>query len=619
MKQSLLLSLLTLSILCQAQLPTSLTGNWINQENNAWEYSFFEKFAIYDGKFWNYSVLKNKDKKATIALQQGEETLLLEINQKNDSLLTIKNGKQKSKKYILMHNCYPTYTVKDNTTFPQPDFHPDSAYITGYYHNFDRLDNLPDFLKQQFASAYFNVSVPNFITDEEDEYTAPIDSLGRFFITIPTMDTQEVWVDWERLNKMAILEPGDQLFLFADMKDLLPHESDKSRENYRKRNKQILWMGNNARINNELVQYNSPQLYVDREAEVKKNISDMEYLQICENVYQQQMHYLNDYIACHPTLSEKFRLHQNKHEKYRFANNLMQHRFDLNRNIGEQFQEGYMDYVNENFPLYDKDNYTFLRDYKSFLRDYVGYAGDTGPKEVMLKTQIPLTEHVFFYAKLSLVDSLIKEPVLKDWWTASLYYDLFDNERKPLHQQEMELFNQRISNPFLRERLLQINKYYAQIEEKGIQDESSLKNTDDLAHITNPDELFNKLIEAYRGKVIYLDFWGTWCSPCRENMKLAGAIEKEVADEDIIFMYFANYSPEQTWKNVIKEMNLTGKNIVHYRLPDNQQTMLEKKLSIRQFPSYLIVNKEGKLVNTNAPSPKEKERLVSELKKLANE
>ena len=63
-------------------------------------------------------------------------------------------------------------------------------------------------------------------------------------------------------------------------------------------------------------------------------------------------------------------------------------------------------------------------------------------------------------------------------------------------------------------------------------------------------------------------------------------------------------------------MNLTGENIVHYRLPDQQQNMLENKLSINSFPTYMIVDKEGNIVNHDAPSPRHKDELMAEINRL---
>jgi len=102
-------------------------------------------------------------------------------------------------------------------------------------------------------------------------------------------------------------------------------------------------------------------------------------------------------------------------------------------------------------------------------------------------------------------------------------------------------------------------------------------------------------------------------------MKLAGTIEEELHDKDVIFMYLANRSPEESWKNIVKEMNLTGDNIVHYRLPDRLQDMLEKHLSVYEFPTYMLIDKGGDPVNKKAPSPRQKELLIQDINRLLEE
>ena len=84
-------------------------------------------------------------------------------------------------------------------------------------------------------------------------------------------------------------------------------------------------------------------------------------------------------------------------------------------------------------------------------------------------------------------------------------------------------------------------------------------------------------------------------------------------------MYFANNSPETSWKNVIKEYHLTGKNVVHYRLPNEQQAMIERRFSIRSFPTYILMDKKGNIVNMKAPRPQQKEQLVNEITKFLNQ
>jgi len=656
-----------------AQVPTAITGNWINEKTNHWEYGFFENFAIHNCGFWNYQSVETKGNKTTIVLQQGTRTLQLEINNIKEGAVSIKNGKQKKQEYQLMQKRYPNYKTKDTSSFPTPEFKQDSATVIGYFRNFDKI---PQGLMERFGRNYFELAVLNFLTGEEDKFRTSIDTLGCFSITIPIINTQKMIADWERLGEMLVLEPNDTVFLFADINDIIFQESDGSWEGYSARDKQILWMGKNARINNELRQYNkAPWISVNRK-EIEKGVSDMEFLQLYEDIYNQQTKHLNDYVSTYPTVSDKFISYKKESMKYHFAMDLMQHRFDLFGKENRRFEEGYIEYVDKTFPLYNKEIYTFIREYKYFLGDYIGYADDAKAKSLAtildvatealekenqmtpeiremldgfnhLTQQIEATQdtlqkkqlfeaksdliesinsntiiagkidelysEAFLKKELSLADSLLTEPILNEWWTASRYYFQIDHFRLPWSSTVVNELKERITNPYLRAELLSINDHYTNINNTN---EASLKNTDHLKDIYDADELFNKLIEPYKGKIIYLDFWGTWCKPCRKNMQFAGAVEEALHDKDVVFMYLANRSSERSWRNVIKEMNLTGENIVHYRLPDQQQSMLERKLSINAFPTYMIIDKEGKIVNSNAPSPEDKDELVSEINRL---
>ena len=669
-----------LFVLCfsvKAQIPQQISGNWINQNTNDWEYGFFEDFAIYNCGFWDYQSVETKAGGATFTLRQGDNIVNLEIDTKSDGVVTIKNGKQKAQEYVLMKNQYPSYKTKDTNPFPTPGFKQDSVTIVGYYRN---LDKIPQEFEGRLGHNYFEIGIPGFIVDVDVKYRTAIDPSGRFSITVPIVNTQEAYTDWQRMGQMTVLQPNDTLFLFADMADFIPQESDGSLEEYKGRRKQILFMGKNARLNNEIIQYgNQTVASISRREEVEKGVTNMALLSKLEDVYNKRINHLDDYASQH-IVSDKFVTYKKESLKYDFAFNLMQHRFDLRRE-NRRFEEGYMEYVNKVFPLFNKNVYTLVRSYRGFLRDYVGYANDVaGTKtftidlemigkilenegkmtpetktqiteynkliqqiqattdtaqrrklvesgsglfknvnsnDLIIETARELASELLLKRELAAVDSIINEPVLSEWYIASSFYKMLDNGHKPLSTQSVKLFEEKVANPFLREQIMSLHNTYVEITEQTL-DNESLKNTVHLAAINNPDELFNKLIEPYKGKVIYVDFWGTWCSPCRENMALAGAVEDALHGEDVVFMYFANNSPELSWKNIIKEMNLTGKNIVHYRLPVPQQSMIEQKFSINSFPTYMIIDKDGKVVNGKAPSPREKDKLVADIRSLLN-
>ena len=661
-----------------AQLPAPLAGNWIDGTSNEWTYGFFDEYALYDTDFWDYESIDTKKNKTTLVLRNGDRTLRLELSPDKNGGLTVREGREKARSFVKMGKVYPRYTTADTEPFPEAAFTPDSATLIGVYHGFDRI---PEQFKQQFGANFLTVGVPDFLSAEDIDYRTTIDSLGRFEITIPLLNAQEVFLDWKRLQKMIILQPGERQLLFVDFADILPRDSDGSMDGYRARDKEILFMGTNARLNNELGQYEPLSLYINYQGEKERSLRGMDFLRYCEELYNENRAHYEKYVAEYPAVSEKFRYYTTQVDRFTFASDLIKYKFTLWLSREKEFfPEEYMDYIEARFPLSDPREYTLTTRFRYFFGNYIGYKVNPGGSRsvfvtlkdavrelenegkltrelrqqvdrfdhlneqirqeadsakrvalatapeiqeliaglnsnaLLLETMHQLTEESMFEQDLVPADSLLAGlPELRELWDAAAYWYRFDHERVPLPGREMAAFDRRIQNPYYRARLLETNDYYAALQNQAIEDEASLKDTRDLESIRDPQELFAKLIEPYRGKVIYLDFWGTWCGPCRENMQLMPAVKEELADKEVIFMYLANNSPEASWKSIIKEMGLTGPNVVHYRLPDAQEAMIERHFSVNAFPTYLLIDRQGKIVDRNAPSPREKGRLLEAL------
>ena len=108
-------------------------------------------------------------------------------------------------------------------------------------------------------------------------------------------------------------------------------------------------------------------------------------------------------------------------------------------------------------------------------------------------------------------------------------------------------------------------------------------------------DILPAITKAYEGKVVLIDFWATWCGPCRAAMKTIDAIKPELEKKGVVFVYVTGEtSPQATWDTMIKK--ISGD---HYRLTNKQWSDLGSQLGMQGIPCYLMLNKDGSVAYSN--------------------
>ena len=103
------------------------------------------------------------------------------------------------------------------------------------------------------------------------------------------------------------------------------------------------------------------------------------------------------------------------------------------------------------------------------------------------------------------------------------------------------------------------------------------------------DSLLEEILKDYKGKVVFIDFWNTWCSPCRSAIQQMKPMKRTLDGKDVEFVYLASTSsPENEYAGMIPSMH--GH---HYRLSERQYESLLRKWNFTGIPSYLIIGKDG--------------------------
>ncbi len=143
------------------------------------------------------------------------------------------------------------------------------------------------------------------------------------------------------------------------------------------------------------------------------------------------------------------------------------------------------------------------------------------------------------------------------------------------------------------------------------------KTTNSYPVLTNQEgkEVY---IDQFKGKVVYIDFWASWCGPCRQQFpfskKLHDSMSKKELDK-IVFLYISIDDNEATWKKAIEQNNLQGVNAISR---GGWSSEVCKFFNITSIPRYMILNKSGKVVEQDAKRPAD-ETLRDDLLKLMAE
>jgi len=100
----------------------------------------------------------------------------------------------------------------------------------------------------------------------------------------------------------------------------------------------------------------------------------------------------------------------------------------------------------------------------------------------------------------------------------------------------------------------------------------------------------NVNLDDFKGKLLILNFWATWCAPCKEEMPSLDELQSNTKFSNLkIFPINIGQEDVSKSESFFKELNIQNLEI-YFDAP----TTLAKKFSLRGIPTTIIFNKEGK-------------------------
>jgi thiol-disulfide isomerase/thioredoxin len=127
-----------------------------------------------------------------------------------------------------------------------------------------------------------------------------------------------------------------------------------------------------------------------------------------------------------------------------------------------------------------------------------------------------------------------------------------------------------------------------------------------------------EVIKKLKGKVVYLDIWGTWCGPCKHELKFSPELKNYFKGKDVAYVYLDMDEDDKDgqWREFIQVNGMTG---LHLRKNRKEIQSFWDELkpgnTTRYYPTYFIFDREGKLVLADAARPSEHVVLYKQIEK----
>ena len=107
-------------------------------------------------------------------------------------------------------------------------------------------------------------------------------------------------------------------------------------------------------------------------------------------------------------------------------------------------------------------------------------------------------------------------------------------------------------------------------------------------------------LSDFKGKVVLIDVWATWCAPCRGEIPHLKKLEKEMEGTDVVFLGVSldEARNKQKWLDFIEKEKLGG-----IQLFANGWSKITKDYRINGIPRFIVIDRKGNVVSFDAPRP----------------
>ena len=121
-------------------------------------------------------------------------------------------------------------------------------------------------------------------------------------------------------------------------------------------------------------------------------------------------------------------------------------------------------------------------------------------------------------------------------------------------------------------------------------------------------------LSDFKGKVVLVDVWATWCGPCKKEIPALQKLEEEMKDQNVVFISYSvdELKDAEKWKKMVETEKLGG---VQLMGDAAFKSTICVDYKINAIPRFLLFDKAGKIVSIDAqrPSNPELKEIITKL------
>ena len=121
-------------------------------------------------------------------------------------------------------------------------------------------------------------------------------------------------------------------------------------------------------------------------------------------------------------------------------------------------------------------------------------------------------------------------------------------------------------------------------------------------------------LDDFRGKIVYIDIWATWCGPCISEIPKLKEVTNHFKGKDVVFISICQDDTHERWIKMLEDKELKGLQLY----TDNKEDSFFTDYSLNGIPRFILLDRAGVIVSPNAKRPSNPE-LISELEGLLSD